>query len=238
MIEQLEKWLRHYDPIHRGYTPQGIANGVCATRGFAFPRVAGGYNLYRALGEVVATDDAEIVGAASANALAIATFAWRPAAAATAYHFAVTAIGGGGVESAVGAFQVAVAFDDDGLAVAPVPNAPVDLRVTPLADGCFEVAWRYDMRDEAVSPERFDVFGGAGAVDYETPLGNVTYRARAGWYAFVTEGYAHDAVGCFGVRAVSAAGVDDGNTVIACGRAQAVGPPVHREVFAAVVEAE
>jgi len=48
MPERFEKEPAHYDPIHRGYTPRGIANGVTATGGWCFPRVlSGGYNLYR-----------------------------------------------------------------------------------------------------------------------------------------------------------------------------------------------
>ena len=31
MSDLLEKWLRHYDPIHRGWTPAGIANGAVTT---------------------------------------------------------------------------------------------------------------------------------------------------------------------------------------------------------------
>jgi hypothetical protein len=114
MSDLLAKWLTHYDPIHRGWTPAGIANGVCATRGFAFPRVAGGYNLYRATEDDPAFSAAEIVGAAGARTTKIATFDWRPAAADSAYRFAIRSIGGGGVESPVGTPQCLVTFDDAG----------------------------------------------------------------------------------------------------------------------------
>ena len=43
----LDKYIAATDSIRRGFTARGIANGLPITRGFSFPRIAGGYNLYR-----------------------------------------------------------------------------------------------------------------------------------------------------------------------------------------------
>ena len=95
----LAKWLDHYDPIHRGYTPRGIANGVCATAGWTFPRLGGGYNLYRGTPTADDIDYGVPVGAAGAGAGRINNFLWRPHTADTEYFYVCRAVGGGGVES-------------------------------------------------------------------------------------------------------------------------------------------
>ena len=108
------QWLAHYDTIHRGYTPSGIANGVTATGGWSFPRILGGYNLYRG------TDGAESiafglpVGAAGREAGNISNFGWRPHAASTKYAYVVKAIGGGGVESEASHPARVAEFDANG----------------------------------------------------------------------------------------------------------------------------
>ena len=43
----LAKHIAATDLIRRGFTARGMANGLLITRGFSFPRIAGGYNLYR-----------------------------------------------------------------------------------------------------------------------------------------------------------------------------------------------
>ena len=99
MSDLLRRWLAHYDPIHRGYTPRGIANAVCATNGWAFPRVRGGTNLYRGSPTAEAVDLTHPVGAAGRGATTIANFPWRPHGAGKEYYYVLRAIGGGGVES-------------------------------------------------------------------------------------------------------------------------------------------
>lgn len=39
----LDKYIAATDLIRRGFTARGIANGLMITRGFSFPRIAGGY---------------------------------------------------------------------------------------------------------------------------------------------------------------------------------------------------
>ena len=139
MAELLDKWLAHYDSIHRGWTPRGIANGVCATNGFAFPRLAGGYNLYRGAGALENVDTDVPVGAAGAQASQLETFSWRPAAASTTYVHVIRSIGGGGVEIPSGVQAVTVSFDAFGQPEGLKPNAPTSLAVVPQGGGRFEV---------------------------------------------------------------------------------------------------
>lgn len=204
----LNKWLRHYDPLHRGHTPGGIANGVCATRGFSFPRVAGGYNLYRAAAEDVGFLNGEIVGAAGANALAIETFTWRRAAADTSYRFGLRAVGGGGVESGFGEGTLLVDFDSAAEPVALRPNGVIDLTVTAKTGGILELRWSYSPVGEEISPAEFRIFsdGGSGEIDLDSPIGAVAYVSRGGRFRFAAGPIAHDVLVRFAVRAVSAGG--------------------------------
>ena len=224
MSEMLDKWLAHYDPIHRGWTVRGIANGVCATNGFAFPRVSGGYNLYRGVNGAIDFDLP--VGAAGAKAKSITTFSWRRHSGPAEYTYALRAIGGGGVESEASAPMVTVGFDAQGELEPLRPNGPVDLAVRAVANGRFEVSWAYERRGEAIAPATFSVFsdGGLGEMDWGTPVGSVAYRIRGGRYCFVSTGYAHDTEVQFGVRAVAANGASDGNETVVTARARAVGP--------------
>jgi len=236
----LDRWLAHYDSIHRGWTPRGIANGVCATNGFAFPRLAGGYNLYRGVGALENVDTDVPVGAAGANASQLETFSWRPAAASTTYVHVIRSIGGGGVESPSGAQAVTVSFDAFGQPEGLKPNTPTSLAAAPQGGGRFEVSWRYVARDQETPPVEFRVYGdgGSGTVDFDSPLGAVPYRARRGQFRFITGEHAHGAVRSFAVRAVSEFGTTDGNTVVAGAWADAEGPPVHTSVFTETVDAE
>jgi hypothetical protein len=240
MAPLLASWLRHYDPIHRGWTPEGIANGVCATNGYSFPRVAGGYNLYRSAIAGGSGQAAAIVGAAGAKATAVDTFAWRPAAPSTSYAFALTAMGGGGVESDAAAPAVKVVFDEEGRPRAPRPNVPAGAAVRAVSSGRFEVTWRYSERDEETPPATFRVYsdGGGGIIDYGTPIGAVAYRLRGGTHRFISPAHPHGAEVAFAVRAVSAGGADDGNVVVCRAVAMAAGPVFLGGAFMDVIEAE
>ena len=208
----LTTWLRHYDPIHRGWTPAGIANGVCATSGFAFPRVRGGYNLYRG-GTGGGAGAETIVGAAGADAGTVRTFPWVTHGAEASYVYRLRAIGGGGVESDPNGTQAEVAFDADGAWVGPRPNPPSDLRALSVVGGAFEIRWRYADADEQVPPASFGVFsdGGTGTVDWGAPVGDVPYRRGRFHFVWTSSGFAHGERVRWGVRAASAAGVTDGN---------------------------
>ena len=243
MTDLLTKWLAHYDPIHRGYTPRGIANGVCATNGFAFPRIAGGYNLYRGDVALGGIDYTVPVGAASASAStsaqSIDTFSWRPANASTTYAFAIRAVGGGGVESAAEQ-TVEVFFDGGGVPDALKPNAPTSLAIARGAGGCFELRWHYREENQEDVPITFEIYSdnGTGTVEYNAPIGSTPYVPRRLSFAFVTGPFAHGAARIFGVRAVTANGAHDGNSDTVSARAVAVSPPAPTDVLAELVEEE
>jgi hypothetical protein len=223
----LNKWLAHYDTIHRGWTPRGIAAGVCATNGFAFPRVSGGYNLYRRI--VAQGIDSAVgpVGAAGAGATSIGNFPWRPHAADTVYAYSVRSVGGGGVESAASSPERIVVVDEGGVAVGPRPNSPVMVTVSPAAGGRFWVRWVYAKRFEEAAPATFEVlhFPRPGVVDPEAPEpALVPYVRGKSVYGYLSDGFGHGVERRWRVRAISGEGVDDRNDALVPGFADAAAP--------------
>jgi len=233
MSDLLTKWLAHYDPIHRGWTPAGIANAVCATNGFAAARPQGGCNLYR--GTSYAAID-RVVGAAAHDATAIAPFTWVPQQPGTIYYFRCLPIGGGGVNAVENPNDpqvVVITIDPDGEAPAPVPPPPQDLRVAAIAGGAFRVSWLFVPSAHFARVATFAVYtdGGSGDVDYEAPAGTVNARTSlngAGHYAFNSDPYDHAAYVKWAVRARTADGDEEANTVVVEGQADAQGPADHR----------
>lgn len=245
----LAKWLDHYDPIHRGYTARGLANGVCATNGWCFPRIGGGYNLYRGTPTAGDIDYAQPVGAAGPAAgltppvagggapAGIANFSWRPHAVDSEYFYSVRAIGGGGVESPPSERAVAVAFDGSGAYLGGRPNPPVGLSVSLASGGRFVLSWSYSSLHEAAAPVGFRVYsdGGTGAVDYDSALAEVAHASGRVHYRYTTGGHAHGARRLWAVRAVSSLGRDDGNSETVEAVADAQGPEPHPNLVAECV---
>jgi len=227
-----QKWLAHYDPIHRGYTPAGIANGLTVTGGCSFPRIGGGYNLYRGADGVDSIDYANPVGAAAGEATAISNFPWRAHAASTTYVYVVRSIGGGGVESSASHPARVAEFDDGGVLVGLRPNSPSEVAVSGVSGGRFQVRWSYSSLSEEAAPSVFAIYhdDGTGVVDYETTVATVAYRRGRVHYAYTSQAFSHDVRRIWGVRAISASGVDDGNQYQAMGWADAEGPAAHPAV--------
>lgn len=227
----LAKWLIHYDPIHRGWTRAGIANAVCSTSGFFFPRIRGGYNLRRRVGQVP-DDSAPIVGAAGADATTIHTFGWIEHEASTAYVYRLTAVSGGGVENWTDEVAAAAEFDASGNWVGARPNSPADLRVAPAEGGTFVLRWTYGRQGEQAEPACFHVYhdGGTGTVDFETVVATVAYRRGRFHYCYHSEGFANGTRVRWVVRAVSAGQVEDANAQAVSGWADAQAPPINPAV--------
>ena len=241
----LAKWLDHYDPIHRGYTPRGIANAVCATNGWSFPRIQGGYNLYRGTPTAEAIDYTFPVGAAGPQATTkphppfrIANFSWRPHAADTEYFYTLRAVGGGGVESPPTEPAVSVAFDAAGGCAGGRPNAPMALSVSAASGGRFVLRWSYAAVGEEVSPSEFRIYsdGGTGTVDYDNAVAQVAYVRGQIHFRYTTSEAAHGARRKWGVRAVSASGRDDGNETTVEALADASGPEPHPNLLGECME--
>lgn len=234
----LQRWLDHYDPIHRGWTPSGIANGVCATNGFSFPRIRGGYNLRRGEGGGPAISS-PVVGAAGADASAVATFPWVSHGAGTIYVYGLTAVCGGGVENVIDTTKAEVRFDGAGDWCGLVPNSPSDLRITPIACGAFLVEWVYSSEGQQTSPSEFHVYhdAGTGHVNFETAAAILSYHAGRYHYCYTSDSFDHGTRIKWAVRAAAASGAEDANMHVVFGRADAAAPPINPAVVISKVDA-
>jgi len=219
----LQRWLDHYDPIHRGWTPAGIANGVCMTAGFFFPRFAGGYNLLRSIGQTPDESASMIVGASSPTAEtpdAIANFPTYTLAVDTVYCFWPRAISPGGAQECGPVDAIRIESDDDGDPMGAAPNAPSELTATAIADGYIRLTWRHNAAGEQTKPASWNVYhdDGTGSVDYGTALDDTTHRV------YVAGPYVHDTTVLFGVRGVSADDVEETNLDTVSATADTEGP--------------
>ncbi len=233
----LQRWLEYYDPIHRGWTPRGIANGVCATNGYFYPRIYGGYNLSRAVGGVPDAS-AEIVGAAGFDASTIATFPWIGHEPETTYSYRLTALNGGGRENLSHVETADAVFDDGGIWLGALPNAPGDLGVRPAAGGRFLVTWTYNHEGEAAPPVHFNLYhdGGTGTVDYDTVVATVTYRRGQYHFAYTSNPFANNTRVTWAVRAVAIPFIAEGNVRTAFAYADAAAPPINPTVVIECVD--
>ncbi|MBI4580367.1 MAG: hypothetical protein HY718_11735 [Planctomycetes bacterium] len=233
--KHLENWLTAYDPIHRGWTRAGIANGLSMTNGFFFPRIEGGYNLYRAVGSVPGPS-AELVGAAGAGVSSVQTFPWVVHAADTAYRYRLVPVGGGGVENWADETVTTLAIDIMGYWQGRVPNAPTDLRLVPLAGGRFAVRWTYLPQGQEAEPLEFALYRAyEGEIDYGLLRGVVPYRQGQVHYEYVTEPRPDGERVGWAVRTVSVERNEEQNRNDVFGFARGQPPPINPVVSITVV---
>jgi len=237
----LQDWLTHYDPIHRGWTRTGIANGLCATGGYAFPRIRGGYNLYRTL---VGSDSGPVVvvGAAGADASRVRPFGWVTHAPTSAYVYRLVPVSGGGIENRVDVTATTVRFNPGGLWIGPLPNAPADLRLIPLSQGRFSVCWSYSPHEQEIEPAGFFLYSNgtdASAIDYSVTEADVRYRPGQQYYEMVSQPQPHGARVGWAVRAYAPNRQEEQNVNCVFAPARSQGPPgdpvVHVSLVAATV---
>lgn len=232
----LRKWLTTYDPIGLGWSPAGIANGLCATNGFFFPRVRGGYNLYRTVAGAGASEP-ELVGAAGADAVRIQTFPWVRHAAGTEYSYRLVPVGGGGVENWMDKTVTSVRFTETGLWAGPLPNAPTDLHVLPLGNGRLAIRWSYCPQDQQIAPAGFSVYrdNEAGEIDYGTTEADVRYRPGQVYYEYVSLPQPDGSRSHWAVRAYVELNREEQNLNRAFAVARAAGPPANPAVSVQVI---
>lgn len=226
----LRGWLAVYDPIHRGWTRAGIANGVCATVGFSFPRIRGGYNLYRTLSGL-AENEETLVGAAPADASRIRTFAWVEHVACGEYIYRLVPVSGGGVENRVDVTQAIVRFNAGGQWIGGLPNAPTDPQLIPLNHGRMVLRWSYFPQGQEVSPKGFNLYAGSGdGINYGGLQAVVPYQPGKVHYEHVTPPEADGARATWAVRAFAPSMLEEQNCRFAFGVARSEGPPANPEV--------
>lgn len=230
----LQDWLGRYDPIHRGWTRAGIANGLTATNGFSFSRIRGGYNLYRTVaGE---PGGPVLVGAAGADDTQVEPFAWVRHEPQAEYTYRLVPVGGGGVENWTDRTETSVLFDAAGDWRGPLPNPPTDLQVLALSLGRMAVRWSYYPQGEQAKPQGFYLYRDEGGeIEYGNVVGQVGYRRGRVHYEYVSGSFGEgDRVG-WAVRAFAGDGREEQNLNAVFGLARRLGPPANPVVKVTVV---
>jgi len=117
---------------------------------------------------------------------------------------------------------VRVAFDALGALILPVPNAPIALTLTPGPAGLVTANWAYKKLAQEVAPDSFNIYTttDANPFNFTTPAGSVAFTSRASFAANFT----HGQLARFVVRAVSAAGTEEANTIEAQATADTQAP--------------
>ena len=197
------------------------------TIGFSFPRISGGYNLYRTIaGELEAA--AELVGASGADASTIQTFSWVTHQPDTAYTYRLVPIGGGGIENWTDETVVPFRLDAAGDWIGPLPNAPTDLQLVPLSRGRMAVRWTYLPAGQETEPVGFYLYTTwEGVLDYGGIRGQVPYRPGRIHYEYETQSYADGERVGWAVRAYSPNGHKEQNLHQAFATARSTPPPTN-----------
>ncbi len=162
------------------------------------------------------------------------TVTWESDAivAAGTYNYGVRAEDAGGKEEFNSDVTVTVKIKDTPIEEIPnLPNAPVGLTLTPVAGAKIQIDWLYDVTDQEVVPSVFSIYydNNTGVMDYVTPLDTVLYSTgtvQGKYLAFTfTTGALGDGLDYeFGVRAKSAAGDEEENTVTETATADSTAP--------------
>jgi len=225
-----ERWLVHYDPIHHGVTPMGIAGGVRLRQGRGWCQ-PGGVTLLFVGDTAAAIDLTHPIGVAGPEAVSIAPRADIELAAGT-HFFQAVPYGPGGVAAVIDPAnrQIArVVYDENG-ATLPGPAAPRHLVAVAIAGGKFKLQWSYMPAPTRSQVASFRIYsdGGGGTVDYQTPIGTRAARLSLegeGEYAWTTPtGYDDGETILFAVRALGMNDVEEANTVQAAAVADDAAP--------------
>lgn len=107
----------------------------------------------------------------------------------------------------------------------PVPNAPLNLVLTPLAGGYIEATWGYLATGQAVAPAGFRIYTAADAdqPDWSASVASVGY-AEITQFRAVLGPYAHGQRRVVGVRSVASSGAVNPRGAVASAVAQAAVP--------------
>ena len=163
-----------------------------------------GYNLYHAMGpgpEVL--NYVEPYAQVGPNVCSVNTTSLTPGAV---HWFGVRPVDGRDIVSPTAQGEVRIELDGQGGRVPDRPAGVLALSVRLLPGGIARLDWRWRPGQGGVVPRAFRIFGdgGLGAIDYQTPLGEVAYRDARPQYAWESGELAGGLDHQLAVRAVAA----------------------------------
>jgi hypothetical protein len=215
-----ENFVMTFDPLGHGHgSPDHLELGYRASRGIAFPSVAGVILLARRR-LYPEPEGWRYCGQAHASGGVVRNAPGFGHEAGMGYQYAAAHCRGNGFRSAFGE-PTRIDLDDNGDLITPrLPVWPNDINAVAIAGGKFSVRWSYDPYGQGDYPADFQVFGGPDAenIDYQTPLTDsetglsyVLYIHGQRQYQFTTAAYDDLVQQVFAVRGRNSEAVAEKN---------------------------
>jgi hypothetical protein len=139
--------------------------------------------------------------------------------------YAARRISGTGKQEFNSGVLVRVALDAEGKLRPAKPNRVQRMWARQIEGGRIRISWWFWPMGQEAAPVWFYIYhnNGNGQVDYENSVGKVKYNGKY-FHFYETETLEEGKTYQFGVRAVTAAGVDDGNTAVVEATVDMTGP--------------
>ncbi len=198
--------------------------GLSLTDGYFWGLIAGGHLLYRSEANSEDIDYDLPVGFAAPAAVTVRNSDFVSHAVSSSYKYGLRAVGKCGAEEENTDQVSTVEFDANGDMVLPSPNSPYSLIVAPQSKTSTKLTWRYDPTGQQVAPGSFYI--------YADDVYSTSSSYRAGTRTFtVTVTHSYGVLHKFRVRARSAAGKEDANTIDRYGTYDSDAPPTPQQVY-------
>jgi hypothetical protein len=202
-------WLK--EALYGGMTSNALKLGTVLSLGWFWPRVGGCSVLYR--GEGMETIDfASILAVAEAGADQIGPPSYVQHNSSSAYFYVIRRANNcGGQEHTLSA-AVKVSIDAEGNLAGPQPNRIFSARAKQVDGSKLELVWYYCPLEQQTPPVCFNVYydGGAGQIDYETPVATFGYAGRR-FYSYESD-LLDPGEYLFCIRAEDAAGTESSSS--------------------------
>ena len=232
-VHSMEKHF--YNSLVEGDFGNGLPLRQSLVEGDFWARLQGCYSVYRGEGQVGEVDYFSIIAAPTDKGELNVTDDIVHAAGRN-YFYAVRRISGTGRQERGTRSVVRLSLGELGERVGSRPNVVSDLSARATGDGRVALNWYYGPVGQEVEPIGFEVLGdgGSGVIDYETALGQVSFRG-GGYYAFASSAGEDGQRLRFVVRSVDSDGVDDGNCASVSAVVDLSGPASVEDVSGRVI---
>jgi len=216
------------DPLAMGLLgPEFVGLAYPAVFGLLMPDLVGPVVLIRRKVYPEEPGDWHVAGTAHPDDTEVQNGDGITHAASTGWEYAAARMHGNGF---CGDFSEPVRIDFDGAGdlISPaLPTWPRNVRAEAGAGGTFIVRWEYVPAGEGEAPTDFAVYVGntPATIDYNTPLGTVSYDATTEEYEYETGAYGDGTEKAFAVRARNSDTVAEKNEFTTLTRRAEAGTP-------------
>jgi len=180
-----QKW--RLDALFNGMTTNALKLGTTLTLGWFWVRVAGCSALYRGPG-MQEMDFESILAVAEKNAPGISPPSYLPHNNLSTYFYVVRRFNHCGYQELTLGAAAKMSLDVQGELAKPPPNNISALSAQQTDGNKIRLTWLYCPLAQQSQPAHFNIYcdNGAGQIDYENPVGTVSYQGRK-FYTYVSD---------------------------------------------------